>query len=234
MHKIIFIVCCIVCVSCKLKQPSSVQINQTKQFANDSLEVNNTYDEIISEISKTKIFLRKNWQSLSVTKKSEQFVNVIIKQIIPFWYGTHWSFNGTTRIPKQGTIACGYFVTTVLQDAGLNISRNKLAQCASEQMIRELISKKYIHQFRNADINTFISEIKSEGTGIFIIGLDNHTGFIYNDGKEIFFIHSYYFNSVGVIKEKASESSALYYSKYRITGKISDDETVLNNWIYKE
>ena len=98
-------------------------------------------------------------------------------------------------------------------------------------MIRELVNKKYIHQFRNIKISEFISEIKTEGTGTFIIGLDNHTGFIYNDGDTIYFIHSSYINSIGVIKENAIESSILFYSKYRITGKISNDEKILNNWI---
>ena len=46
------------------------------------------------------------------------------------WKGTPWDFNGTTRIPGQGTIACGYFVTTALQDAGFDLPRYRCGQMA--------------------------------------------------------------------------------------------------------
>src|SRR5688572_11801089 len=39
-----------------------------------------------------------------------------------YWYGTRWGFYGTTPKPRQGKIACGYFVTTTLKHLGLNIN----------------------------------------------------------------------------------------------------------------
>src|SRR5579859_7168832 len=38
--------------------------------------------------------------------------------ILPAWSGTPWDFYGTAERPREGTIACGYFVATVLRDAG--------------------------------------------------------------------------------------------------------------------
>jgi len=218
------------CVCCKSK-PIIENTTSEKDKLHIVLPENKSYGDTKVEIEKVKDSLRTNWKHLSLKEKSHNFSNTVIKEIIPYWYGTKWNFNGTSKIPRQGSIACGYFVTTILQDAGLNLSRIRLAQCASEQMIRELVNKKYIHQFRNVKMNEFVSEIKEEGPGIFIVGLDNHTGFIYNDGENISFIHSSYINSTGVIKEKANESPILFYSKYKITGKISDDEALLNNWI---
>jgi len=66
----------------------------------------------------------------------------------------------------------------------------------------------------------FITHIKKSGFGLYIVGLDNHTGFVYNDGNEVFFIHSSYASPKCVVKEVAMQSSVLYYSKYRVVGKL--------------
>ena len=29
------------------------------------------------------------------------------------WMGTPWDFSGTSQVPRKGSIACGYFVSTV-------------------------------------------------------------------------------------------------------------------------
>src|SRR5690606_907796 len=58
----------------------------------------------------------------------EVFTLKLLNEIIPYWYGTEWDFEGHTAIPNEGKIACGYFVSTTLRDMGLNINRYKLAQ----------------------------------------------------------------------------------------------------------
>jgi len=63
------------------------------------------------------------------------------------------------------------------------------------------------------------------------VGLDNHTGFIYNDGNEVYFIHSTFIGTRNVQKEIAATSRILEKSKYKVLGKISADEKVLNRWI---
>ena len=99
-------------------------------------------------------------------------------KIFPYWYGTDWDFNGTTQKPNEGKIACGYFVTTTLRDIGLDINRVKLAQCASEQMIKKLVSEDNIYRFSNKSIEEFETNLKQKGNGIYVVGLDNHTGFV--------------------------------------------------------
>ena len=59
------------------------------------------------------------WAKLSAIEKEKCFANAITNTIAPAWIGTKWDFNGITEVPQQGKIACGYFVTTVLRDAGL-------------------------------------------------------------------------------------------------------------------
>ncbi|MEP6676517.1 MAG: hypothetical protein ABJA78_15255 [Ferruginibacter sp.] len=183
------------------------------------------------EITNLKQANRFSWKKMPPETKQKIFSKAVVETIIPAWIGTDWSFNGITQIPGKGSIACGYFVTTVLQDAGLHLARIKLAQCPSEEMIRTLVQSEYIHRFSNIPMNDFIAAIQQQGYGLYITGLDCHTGFIYNDGKEIYFIHACYIGDKKVIMEKAATSLILQHSKYKITGEISADEKVLAGWI---
>jgi hypothetical protein len=198
------------------------------------LPVNKT--EINYDSCKKAIVLIKNknkagWNKLSIKQKEKLFSKAVVETIIPGWIGTPWSFNGTTEKPRQGAIACGYFVTTVLRDAGLDLARIKLSQCASETMILALIQAQYVQHFRNTSMDNFIQSIQRQGYGLYIVGLDNHTGFIYNDGEEIYFIHSSYVGTRAVQKDKAATNWILQQSKYKVLGKISADEKVLDRWM---
>lgn len=157
------------------------------------------------------------------------FSSYLDHQLIPYWIGTPWDFNGTTETPRQGYIACGYFVTTLLRDAGVKLNRVKLAQLASEQMIRSLTTR--IEHYSSTNFASFIQAVKSKGEGISIVGLDNHTGFLYYNGKELYFIHSSYVGTASVAREIASENAILQYSKYRVVGYISHDPRFIQRWL---
>ena len=182
------------------------------------------YKKILQHQSTTKMTAE------TIARLQKEFVAIVIDSILPYWYGTPWDFNGTTQKPGQGSIACGYFITTVLQDAGVPIQRVKLAQCASQQMIYNLVQQNRTKVFSNATMDGFINYIQQQGFGIYIVGLDSHVGFLYNDGKEVYFIHAKWVNPKAVVKEVASQSGVLYYSAYKIVGKISDDEKFLTRW----
>jgi hypothetical protein len=167
----------------------------------------------------------------TIDKVRKFFVTAIEQKIIPFWYGTDWDFYGTTETPKSGKIACGYFVTTVLRDAGLRVNRVSLAQQASENIIKSLVTAPNIKRFNNIAIEKFVADVKTLGEGIYIVGLDNHVGFIFHNGSEVYFIHSSYIEPSEVIREKAIESPILSSSKYRVIGKISDDEELMVKWL---
>ncbi len=189
------------------------------------------YDSCKKEILLIKQKQKPVWAHISKTEKEKIFTKAITETIIPGWIGTAWDFNGTSEKPQQGGIACGYFVTTVLRDAGIKLARIKLAQCASEQMIVSLIQPKYIHRFSNVTMEDFLQALQNQGYGLYIVGLDNHTGFIYNDGMDTWFIHSTFVGTRNVRKEKAESSFILKQSKYKVLGKISTDEQVLQHWI---
>lgn len=160
------------------------------------------------------------------------FVTSLTNKIFPFWYGTRWAFYGNSTIPGEGSIACGYFVTTTLSHVGFPLNRVKLAQCASEEMIKNLVQKQNIYHFNNLSLPNFIKGVKQKGKGLYIIGLDNHTGFVYiNENNEVNFIHSSGRFPFCVVNENAEESTVLEKSVYKVVGKISDDELFLKNWV---
>jgi hypothetical protein len=164
-------------------------------------------------------------------KARKVFVSSVYNEIIPEWYGTDWDFYGTTQTPKVGQIACGYFVSTVLRDAGAKVQRVSMAQQASENIIKSLTTAKFIKRFSNIPIEKFVADIKNQGEGLYVVGLDNHVGFILRDGNEVWFVHSSYGEPSEVIKEKAIESLILSGSKYRVTGKISADDNFIIKWL---
>ena len=153
----------------------------------------------------------------------------IINSVFPAWFGTPWAFNGTTTQPKTDSIACGYFVTTVLRDAGFKIPRVKWAQMASETMILRMTSD--IKRYSNIPAENVIVEIKTRGPGLYVVGLDLHVGFIYYDDKTIQFVHSnYYQPDIGVMAEEPIGVNPFYYSKYRVVGKILGDK-MMTAWL---
>jgi hypothetical protein len=228
MRSIIFTLTLLSFYSCTSKEKQAKQIVIKKQLVSTAA-VN--YDSCKAAILLKKQKQKSLWKHLSKPAKEKIFTAAVTETIVPAWIGTAWDFNGTTETPQQGKIACGYFVTTVLRDAGLPIARVKLAQCASEQMITSLIQSKYVTHFSNSTIENFIQSIKKQGYGLYIVGLDNHTGFIYNDEKDIYFIHSTFIGTRNVQKGIAVTNPILTQSKYKVLGKISSDEKVLERWI---
>jgi len=154
-----------------------------------------------------------------------------VSNIFPYWYGTGWDFYGTSETPGKGKIACGYFVSTVLRDAGLKVQRAKLAQQASENIILSLTTNNHIKRFRQVPINKFVDAVKTSGSGLYVVGLDVHVGFILNTGEDVFFIHSSYGDPYCVVKERAEESQILGSSKYRVLGKLSEDDDLVLKWL---
>ncbi len=188
------------------------------------------YEQCKQHVTALKKQYAAQWQGLNKEKKQRLFTQIMADSILPYWLGTPWGFYGTSETPQQGQIACGYFVTTTLRDAGLPLQRSKLAQCASEQMIRSLVQAAYIQRFSHLPLADFVAAIKKQGYGLYLIGLDSHTGFLYHDGRELYFIHASYIGQKVVTQELAASSAILQASQYRVTGKLSADEAALDIW----
>jgi hypothetical protein len=150
---------------------------------------------------------------------------------MPFWYGTRYSFYGQTHTPGEGKIACGYFVTTVLEDLGMEIDRNRLAQVASEEMIKELVSIKSIKRYSAYEFEDFIESVGQIDDGLYVVGLDTHTGFLLKTQQNLRFIHASGRFPFAVINENAHTSVTLQKSKYRILGRLTNDHKAMKIWL---
>lgn len=162
-------------------------------------------------------------------KNAGDYLFTLIHQQIPaYWTGTPWDFNGTTREPGKGTIACGYFITNTLYDLGFPIERVKLAQAASSVLINTVtVNSKWISGF-----DAFKQYMDAQpDKSVFIVGLDFHTGYVTKDKGQAYFIHSNYIQRKGVMKEKIESSDALKASKVFMIGCLTANDALLKKWI---
>lgn len=197
------------------------------------------YLELQSSIQDSQTRLTKQYKNSGDKKEKEVLMLLASDSLIEYmdeafsyWYGTSWAFNGTSQIPGEGSVACGYFVTTVLRDVGFNVKRRAWAQLASESLIRKLIDKKHIRVFVKTELDDFLTAIEAMGDGMYIVGLDTHIGFLLCTNGYVYFIHSSQRGIAGVRKESAYRSKTLKKSKYRVVGKLSaDTKKALKNWL---
>ena len=116
----------------------------------------------------------------------------------------------------------------VLRDVGMKVQRTRLAQqSASENIILSLTTGDHTKRFRQVPIKSFVAAVQTWGTGLYVVGLDIHVGFILNIAGDVYFIHSSYVDPYCVVKERALESRILTDSRYRILGKLSEDDDLI-------
>ena len=171
----------------------------------------------------------------NIIQESQDYIfKILTERIFPAWYGTKWDFNGTSRIPGKGQIACGTFVVYTLQDAGFKIP-SRMARQPAENIIKNLIPSPDIKRFSNsAPMERVLRWIREKGEGLFIVGLDIHVGLIIYKNDKITFCHSSYYNPpLSVVNQDAMERSPLTDSKYRVLGKILDGG-MMKKWINGE
>ncbi|MDU1889823.1 MAG: hypothetical protein E6767_03970 [Dysgonomonas sp.] len=165
----------------------------------------------------------------SILIEVQKYLLSISDDFFKAWYNTPWTFHGHSKVPKEGSIACGYFITTTLQDMGFNIPRIKWAQQASEYLIKKVSSD--IKRFQKRPMSEIVEYIESKGEGLYIVGLDCHVGYIYYIEGQMSFVHAnYYRPKIGVMSEPLVGRNPLNDSKYKVIGKIFDKEMV-QNWI---
>lgn len=200
---------------------------------------NDNYSRIKSSVTNTQRAFKQRYQNCSndtcrkiVIREAKHYIfSALTDEIFPAWYGTPWAFNGTSRVPRQGSIACGSFVIFTLQDAGFRIPTRMYRQPA-EYIIKNLASPANIKRFPNrAPMDKIVKWIQTKGEGLYIVGLDIHVGYIIYKNNKITFCHSSYYNPPqSVVNQALTEESPLTDSNYRVIGKILDDKAV-EKWI---
>lgn len=209
---------------------------ETKSKKNKKLP---PYKELLDSVEKKRLGFLSAYNAATESEKptiiqhaQTYLLTTITNDFFAQWYGTEWDFNGTTHEPRKGKIACGYFITTVLEDAGFNIPRTKWAQQASEYYITRMTAD--VKRFSNQSVEKVKEYFLNRPDGLYIAGLDNHVGFVFKSGESVTFTHaSYYDPKIGVQTEELNGDNPFAKSGYRVIGRILDTEMV-KKWILGE
>lgn len=197
------------------------------------------YPGLLAEIAQKRTRLAQAYLGSSATTQDslilvaeDYLLMVLTDSVFPAWYGTPWDFNGMSRTPGQGKIACGYFVTNVLTDVGFKIPRIRWAQSASEVFIRELCPQ--VQRFSRQPLEAVEEYLLQSGDGTYLVGLDNHTGFVTVEGNTIRFVHADFYNAdTGVKSETLFSDNPLRDSRYRVVGKLFS-RPMIDRWLRGE
>lgn len=253
--RIIFFIICIFLCSCQSKNKSQIitetdaeaslpkdsiiegiqsenkRIVSLKDF--NTVVENKSYSTVKAEINARRIAMQND--SFDLDAVSSLFKESLLNQIIPFWEGTKWSFEGHTSVPQKGEIACGYFVSTTLRDVGLNVNRYKLAQQSPINEARSLKLNSSIMTISEGSIEDKISQIKIIlKEEIYFLGFDAyHVGYIFKQDNEVYIIHSNY-ESVKVEIEVLDESDVFKAYGIFYISTLSSNEELLKKWLRGE
>jgi len=161
-------------------------------------------------------------------------LELVMPEMMRCWLGTGYDFNGTAEKPGEGKIACGYFVSTVLRDAGFKVNRYKLAQQPSENIMRTFLSGDACKLRVGVEYSEYADWVEGLDNGVYLIGLDTHVGFIVNHSDGMYFLHSSGTSRVGVVEESRRNAWALKKSNWRMIGNLSGETGVIQTWLRGE
>jgi len=205
-------------------EKDSSNLSEVKESVFDLEKHLSNYTLLKNNILKEKDTLENN------IKSKNRFQVLLADSIFPYWYGTEWDFNGHTEEPRNGLIACGYFVSTTLRDMGMKINRYRIAQKASEDIVKTFCDYSKIKRYQSVDdALAFMNEL--EDGEICIVGLSYHVGFIMRKNEKNYFIHSSYVGQAAVEKEIAEDSSALLGSNVYVIGQLNGSNHFMKMWL---
>ena len=197
------------------------------------------YQELKADLSEKRRSLSLRYEKArtaqeiaSVHREARDTLESALPEMMRCWLGTPWDFHGTARTPGSGKIACGYYVSTVMLDAGFKVERFELAQQASQNIIRTFVPKNDMHKHSDVKYDDFLAKVISRGPGVRIVGLDRHVAFlVVPEGGDIRFIHSSGAAPKRVVDENREDADVLRSSRYRVTGNITGNDQVIHKWL---
>jgi len=169
-------------------------------------------------------------------------ISTILDTIFPAWMGTPWGLgkNSTSTRPHQAgmTVGCSYFVTSVLLNAGLRLdNRYRFAQAPALHIQRSLAPRRAdLHRFLSIPVEDLERRIAKLGDGLYLIGLNNHIGFVVVRGREVRFVHAGYTGPQTVQDESMIGAESIAGSRkagYFVTPLFQDDRLV-DKWLSGE
>jgi hypothetical protein len=169
-----------------------------------------------------------------VLAESGRLLERVLPEMMRCWLGTPWDFNGTSEVPGEGKIACGYFVSTVLRDAGFRVDRYKLAKQPSQNILLSFLPREALSVTVGVPYDGYAAEMEAAAPGIRIVGLDSHVAFLVTGPEGFRFIHSSGSQPWCVVDESRAEAEVLRRSNYRVEGLLTTDKALLRRWLAGE
>jgi hypothetical protein len=185
------------------------------------------FDAVVAEIEEARRRLAERFEAAAEGEAKEgvraearaYLVGVIADELFPRWLGTPWGLgkNSTaTRPHEEGmTVGCSYFVTSVLQNAGVVLdNRYHFAQAPALRIQASLApGSNSIHRFLSIAPVKLERGIRGLGDGLYLIGLNNHVGFVLVRGGEVRFVHASYTGDQQVSNELLADAEAIALSQ---------------------
>ena len=198
------------------------------------------YDAAKAQLETARVALAARWRGAKSRSEREaveadaaEALERALVELSNPWLGTTWGFYGTTQTPGQGQIACGYFVTTLLRDAGLKLQRVRLAQQASEYIVRSLAPPSQVWRFRTGSVKSVLDTVRAQKARWFVVGLDLHVGLLLRlDDGEVRFCHASYLPPGHAVCEDAETALAMQ-SGYHVVGALFTPQWV-RRWLRGE
>ncbi len=196
-----------------------------------------TYDESLAAIAGGREGLSAEWNAAGddttragiIERARHAAHSAIVEQAIPHWFGTPWSYRGTSETPGKGVIGCGYFVATVLRDVGFPVERETLAQQPAEWIIKTFAGEDQIWRYRSRPTEVVLGQVRFHGDGLYLVGFDEHVGFLIVAGADVSFCHASYTGDAVVVCEPAKDSFA-FQQDYRVVGRLLGDR-MMEAWL---
>lgn len=196
------------------------------------------YAILVAELERWRQQLREAYAKAQTAEEKaavENDARVILELVMPemmrCWLGTPYDFNGTAERPGGGEVACGYFVSTVIRDAGFRVDRYKLAQQPSGNILRTFLKRENCLLKVGQDFDSYAEWVEGMEPGVYLIGLDSHVGFIVNGADGTRFFHSSRWQDRGVVDEPGRKAGALRHSNWRMIGGLTADPDVIRTWL---
>jgi len=203
--------------------PARLRAAKDKQLA-----VAERYDEIRKRFLEMRERLRKLPRDEALAEVERMLPYALAGIAFPPWLGTKWGFYGATDTPAHGEIACGYFIAATLYAVGFDvristIRENErhfyLAGLAAANVVEKVADPDSIRRFSNRPLSELEAEVRRQGEGVFVLGLDNHVAYIvYQKGTGVWLWHSKPMHAVAL--ERPEEARFVTQSHLRVLGKL--------------
>ena len=166
-------------------------------------------------------------------------LSAITDVAFPGWMGTPWGLgrdSAPDRPHQPGkVVGCSYFVTGVLENAGLRLaSRARFAQAPSLLMQRALTpDPAAMHRYPGLPPAALHDRLSKLGDGLYIVGLNIHTAFLLITRGEVHVIHASYMPPNQVVDEPLTRSEVIELSRRRgyVVTPLFEDDRLVDLWL---